>query len=292
MTLKHLRIFQEIYQTGNVTKAAENLYMSQPAVSRALREIEEYYNVKLFERFHHRLTATDAGRSLYERSVQILVTMDELEKSMKDGDAAGILRIGCSITIGNFLMPGLASEFAADHAKIRLQVTVGNEQTLERMLQDNSLDLALIENIVTQDDLHTEPFMQDRLVPVVSCGHEILNRKKIRLADITEYPLLLREKGSAARAYIDSVFQARGTEAVPLWESTSTQALIRAASAGIGIAIVPALLVQDDIDHGRVAPVRLTDERLIRKYYIVYHKDKYLTPVLKQTIRRIRQTGG
>jgi DNA-binding transcriptional LysR family regulator len=292
MTLKHLRIFQEVYKTENITRAAEDLYMTQPAVSRAIRELEEQYHVKLFERFHRRLTVTAAGKDLYSRSLQLLAGMDEIERSLRSSGTAGELRIGSSITIGNFLLPDLAVEFGKKYPDIRLSVTVSNGQSLEKMLLENELDAALIENAVLSPELHAEKFMEDSMVPVVCPGHALLKKKKVLLKDLSAFPLLLREKDSAARSFTDNVFLSRELEPKPLWESTSTQALIRAAEKGLGVAIVPYRLAQAEIESGNACAVALADEKLVRTCSIAYHRDKYLTEGLKSFLALCRQRSA
>ena len=111
MTVKHMKIFIQVYQTQNITRAAGLLHMTQPAVSRAIQELEKYYGVNLFERMNHHLYVTESGRQFYAHALHIVESFDLMEKGLRNGDESGVLRVGASISLGNFLMPQLVTEF-------------------------------------------------------------------------------------------------------------------------------------------------------------------------------------
>ena len=129
MTIRHIRIFLEVCRTMNVTRAAENLYMTQPAVSRSIHEIEQVYGVRLFERLNQRLYLTDSGRRMRAYAVHIVDTFDQMERELSDGDERGMLRIGASITLGNYELPGVVRRMKQERPSLRLQATT-MEQTL------------------------------------------------------------------------------------------------------------------------------------------------------------------
>ena len=158
MTIRHIRIFLEVCRTMNVTRAAENLYMTQPAVSRSIHEIEQVYGVRLFERLNQRLYLTDSGRRMRAYAVHIVDTFDQMERELSDGDERGMLRIGASITLGNYELPGVVRRMKQERPSLRLQATVANVDTLKEMLLDNRLDLAMIEAPIEHRDLTGEPF--------------------------------------------------------------------------------------------------------------------------------------
>lgn len=121
MTIRHIRIFLEVCRTMNVTRAAENLYMTQPAVSRSIHEIEQVYGVRLFERLNQRLYLTDSGRRMRAYAVHIVDTFDQMERELSDGDERGMLRIGASITLGNYELPGVVRRMKQERPSLRLQ---------------------------------------------------------------------------------------------------------------------------------------------------------------------------
>ena len=292
MTIRHMRIFAEVYQTENITKAAENLHMTQPAVSRAIQEMEQYYGVKLFERMNRRLYVTECGKNLYSHAVPILDLFDQTEQELRDWDRLGKLRVGASISIGNFLLPELAVSFREIDPEIRLQVSISNSRDVQLALLQNQLDVGLIEGAVTEEGLHEEIFQQDRLLLIAGRNHPLLKKESVQLADLEGYDLLLREKGSAGRDYLDHVFAVHGLSLAPLWESTSTQALIRAVRMGLGITILPEMLVRDAVERGEVSSCPIEDEPLVRGNFLVWHKDKYLSRAMQDFIRLCKEVAA
>ena len=275
VTIRHIRIFLEVCRTMNVTRAAENLYMTQPAVSRSIHEIEQVYGVRLFERLNQRLYLTDSGRRMRAYAVHIVDTFDQMERELSDGDERGMLRIGASITLGNYELPGVVRRMKQERPSLRLQATVANVDTLKEMLLDNRLDLAMIEAPIEHRDLTGEPFSRDELV--------------LTLADVAACDLLLREKGSSGRAFLDTVFEAHDLSVSPLWESASTEALVRAVAAGIGLSILPERLVRRALASGAVLTRPIEGASLVRTCHIVWHRNKYLSPSLKLLIGLIRE---
>lgn len=124
MTLRHMRIFAEVYRTRNVTHAAQNLHMTQPAVTRAIQELEQHYGVRLFERLYRHLSPTEAAQRLYAQAVYLLDTFDHMEAAMRDWDSLGVVRVGATVTLGSTILPVLARRFAALYPGIELQAKV------------------------------------------------------------------------------------------------------------------------------------------------------------------------
>lgn len=289
MTVRHMRIFTAVYREMNTTRAAELLHMTQPAVSRSIRELEAYYGIRLFERINHRLLGTESGDALYARALHIVESFDALEKGIKNWDEFGILRIGSSITIGNFILPDLVSEFQKLHPHLKLKVTISNSTTVQQAILDNHIDLALIEENATMPYITSTPLMEDRLCLILPAGHPLLEKPAVCLKDLTNYPLLLRENGSAGRSFLDHIFAVHGIDFEPVWESASTQALVKATAAGLGISILPEKLVLPDIAAGTVTSARVADESFVRKNYLIWHRQKYLTSTAKEFIKLCRQ---
>ena len=289
MTIRHMRIFLEVCRTMNVTRAAENLYMTQPAVSRAIREIEQTYSTRLFERLNQRLYLTDSGRRMHAYAVHIVDTFDQMERELSDGDERGVLRIGASITLGNYELPGVVQRMKQERPGLRMQATVANVGTLKDMLLDNRLDLAMIEAPIDHRDLTGDAFSRDELVLILPPDHPLLQKDRLTLSDVAACDLLLREKGSSGRAFLDTVFEAHDLSVSPLWESASTEALVRAVAAGIGLSILPERLVRRDLASGVVCSRPICDAPLTRTCHIVWHRNKYLSSSLKLLIGLMKE---
>lgn len=277
MTIRHIKIFIQVFQTKNITRAAQLLHMTQPAVTRAIQEMEHYYGVFLFERLNRRLYITESGKQLYSQALHIAESFDLMEKGLRNWDEFGILRIGASITLGNFLLPQLVSIYQGRHPNLQIRATISNGYKLQQMLYNNQLDFALIENEVSQDRLKMEPFSEDQLILILPPNHPLKKKAGIQLRDLTSYPFLLRESGSVGRTFLNHVFSSHGMILEPLWESASTQAIVKAVSIGIGISFLPEQLVKADIENGTIATCPISDAPLTRKNYIVWHQNKFLT---------------
>jgi DNA-binding transcriptional LysR family regulator len=292
MTIRHMRIFIQVYETQNVTKAAELLHMTQPAVSRAIQEIEHYYGVQLFERIRHRLTVTQAGKQLYQQALHIVDSFDVLEKGMHNWDSFGVLRIGASITIGNYMLPRFIVRFKERYPHVRIQCMVLNSDALQAALMENRLDMALIEGPIRQPELCTKEFAQDEMLLVTAPGHPLLKKDKVTLADVSQYDLLMREEGSAGRTFVESVFAANGMVLHPAMVSISTQAIIRMVRCGLGISILPRQLVAEDIAAKNLCTKPIENVEMKRNYNMAWHCNKFLSPSLRAFLDICGQETG
>lgn len=278
MTLRHLRIFVSVYQTGSMTQAAKKLWMSQPSVSLAIRELEKYYGVLLFDRIGRKIYPTDQGKRLYEYALHIVALFEEMEKGVRDWESLGALRVGASITTGNHLLPVLIEEFGALYPDVCVTATVCNSSDVERAVLDNRVDLALVEGAIDTPQIVRVPFMHDRLCVICAPNSQWAARGSIAVEALAREKLLLRESGSAGREILDSIFSQRQLKVAPVLESISTQAIVRATARGLGLSVLSYLLVQSDLQAGTVCEVRLEDVSLARKFSIIHHKNKYLSP--------------
>lgn len=277
MTLKHMKIFIAVSQEKSVTKAAQKLHLSQPAVSVAIKELEDYYGIKLFDRISRKLFITENGNQFLRYARQIISLFDEMEKGVKDWDSFGLLRIGSSITIGTCLIPQYVKQFSAQYPKVKINVTIDNSSVIEKKIISNQLDFALIEGFAQSDSIISQSFLEDELILVCGADHCLSNISEISLDELIMQTLILREQGSGTRELLDSTLFTRGTTVIPAWESISTEAIISAVSNGIGVSVLPYKLVKRDLDEHRLVRVKITDIEFKRSFNIIYHKDKHLS---------------
>lgn len=289
MTIRHLRIFITVYQKESITGAAGILHMTQPAVSLAIKELENHYQIRLFDRIGKRIYTTAQGKWLYEYALHIVSLFDEMEERVKTWNNKGGLRIGSSITIGNFILPKLVCEFQKQYPDIEVNVFIHNTDTIERKLLDNQIDFALVEGQNNYEQLKSERLMDDPLCFICSSKSELAQKKSVTLKELEGYPMILREKGSAVRDTIDESMGYYQMNYKVIWESVSTQAIIRAVSQNLGISILPYLLVKDNLKQKAVSLVEVSDFSISRAFSIIYHKNKYFTPVAKKFIKLCRK---
>jgi DNA-binding transcriptional LysR family regulator len=278
MTLRHLRIYVEVCRSASTTIAANSLNMSQPAVSLAIKELEGYYGVRLFDRISKRLYITSVGERFLNYASHIVSLFDDLEYSIKNMDALGQLRLGSSITIGTQLLPGYVKLFSNQWPLVHLKVTVDSTDVLINKVLNNDLDVALIEGESSSSFLVVEDFLTDELTVICSADHPFAAKGKITLSEIGSEKVLLREPGSGTRDLFDHVMAAHGLIIDPSWESTSTTALINAVANNLGIAIISLRIAQAIPAKEKISIIGIDDVNFQRKFSIIYHKNKFLTP--------------
>lgn len=284
MTLRHLKIFVTVYETTSITKASEILHLAQPSVSLAISELEKYYGIYLFDRISRRLYITENGKKFYQYALHIVSLLDEMEKEIKNWDTIGTLRIGSSITIGNFYLPLLIKEFQKQYPNIKVQVKINNTEKIESFLLKNQIDFALVERELSHPKIAQIPFKEDELIFICGKSHPLYQVKSIDINELTQFDFLLREKGSAGREIFDSLMLLYQIKIIPAWESTSTQAIVKAVSAGLGISVLPYLLVKKDLEEENIFKLTIKNITLSRKLFIIFHRNKFLTKSAKTFI--------
>lgn len=199
MTLRHMKIFVAVYQQKSITLASNSLHLAQPSVSLAIRELEEYYHIRLFDRLSRRIYPTENGHRFYEYALHIVSLFSEMENKIPAWDANAPLHIGSSITLGTCLLPSLVKAYQEQHPEIKIYVTVKNTGTIEQAVVDNQLDFALVEGTVTHPEIISEVFSADTLCMVAAPGHPLAaNQDRVNPRRRCFLPLLLREPGSPA----------------------------------------------------------------------------------------------
>lgn len=284
MTLKHLKIFVTVCDCNGITAAAEKLYLAQPSVSLAISELEKYYGIKLFDRISRKLYLTESGKQFLNYATHIVSLFDEMEKEIKNWDSFGMLRIGSSITIGNYLLPKYVQMFKQQHPNIKVQVTIDNSEEIEHRIMSNSIDFALVEGVIHSPQLKHNTFMEEELVLICGTNHPLYKLKEVKIEMLKDYEFILREKGSGGRELFDSTMLLHGMEIRPIWESVSTQAIIRAVSLGLGLSVLPNLLVEKDLKAGNIEQIKVKNLSLKHRFHVIYHKNKFLTNSAKEFI--------
>lgn len=285
MTIRHLKIFITVHDERNMTIAANKLFMTQPSVSQAIKELESYYGVVLFERLSKKLYVTESGEKLYQYASHIIKLFDEVEDSLKENALQKKLIIGANYTVGVFLIHQYIQKFKRLYPNSEIMVNVNKSSILIEMLKKNELDIALIEEIKNKSDLVESIFCNDHIMIVADPEHHLFSKKEVTAHDIVNERLLLREKGSGVRNLFEARMNQMGLFFKPYWESTSTTALINAAENKIGIAVLPFQLIKEHIALGSLKELKVKDVDFSRKLAIVYHKNKLLTSAMQDFIK-------
>lgn len=277
-----MKIFVEVYKTLNMTHAAENLNMTQPAVTRAIKDIEGFYGIRLFERYNRGLHPTAKAKEVYYHANSIIASFSMMDKVLTDTDKVGILRIGSTIALGIYLLPRLVRRINEERPNLDVRVCIENGSIIERKLVSSDLDIAFIEGPVRDRNLVAKPILDERLVLIASPFSDV--GETISLDELFQTPLICREKGSVTRNYLEGMFNINGKVLDPIWESESSHAIVNAVHEDLGMSLLPEKLVASPLKAGWIREVKIKDLSLYRTDNIVVHKDKYISDIIKSLL--------
>lgn len=279
-SLRHLTIFKAVSDTGSFTRAARELYITQSAVSHAIRELEEFTGLVLFERLSRKVCLTSGGKLLLDEVIPILFSCDALEKRMGNLEAHAPLQIVSSITIAAFWLPHILQEMQKQIPETPVSVKVVSAAEAVRILRSGSADIALIEGIPPQGPFLHRRFADYPLKIVCAPGYP-LKAQTISIDDFCSEKLLLREPGSAIRDTLDSRLLLVGRTVHPLWVSVNSTALVEAAKAGLGLTVLPDVLLREAIACSALIPVEVEGLSLKNDLIAIWHREKYLSNSMK-----------
>ncbi len=290
MTLRHMKIFLTLCSCDcNTTKAAAEEHMTQPAVSLAIKELEQYYGVRLFERMGRKLKITPIGQRFGEYAKRICGLFDDMEREIRDWDSFGILRVGASITIGSQFLPGYVKRFCRENPGTEVRVIVASTDRIEQGIAANELDFGLVEGVPHDPSIVAEEYMDDHLVAICPVSGSFGPGEVVSIPEFSKQNFLLREQGSGTREVFDQAAEQAGFSVKPIWEATSTAALVNAVINGLGITVLPYRMVRNAILHKRVNEIRVEGMDFRRQFRIIYHKDKFLTSSARNFLSLCRE---
>jgi DNA-binding transcriptional LysR family regulator len=289
VNLRQLELFTEVAETGIVSHAAKKLFMSQPAVSQTIADLEDSLGLKLFDRLKHKMQLTFAGEVLYQYSKKILSLVDEAESQMLDmaNLKMGRLRLGASTTIGIYLLPHLLGKFKQQYETIQSTCVIDNTTVIEEMLLVNQLDIGFVEGLVHSDEIVIQKVINDEIWLICSPQHRWVKEGKQNIdpVEIAGEALILREQGSGTREVVEKKLKEHNV-CYEVWHVlNNTEAIKRAVAADIGIAFISQRAVQDEIESGRLVNIKLNGLPISREFKLIWHRDKYRSPLLEAFIQ-------
>lgn len=291
MTLRHLEIFCAIVQWGTMHQAADKLYISQPAISQAVRELEQEYQVKLFERFKKRLILTPEGEKLLEGSRKLLEGSRQLELSMRQAAGRPTIRVGATVSVGEELMVPLVTSFEKEHPDIRVEVMVNNTQSIEREILEGRLELGLIEGTVQEAELSLELFARDCMHIVASPSHPLAGKEELLPEELADCDLISREPGSVNRNRLMDLLAAHKVYPNVKWSCTNVHTIKQAVMAGQGIAMLSSLVVSGELTSGRLVCLRVKGISGERSISLVSHPKRQENEPLRIFMDYCRQAS-
>jgi len=279
MADRRLQVFHTVARLLSFTKAAESLHMTQPAVTFQVRQLEEYFNTRLFDRTHNRISLTEAGKRVYEFADRIFDLYAEMENAVRDmtGEISGVLIIGASTTIAEYMLPSLLGDFKKKYPDINVHLRVSNSDGIVSMVENNDIDLGVVEAPVLNKNLMVEECRNDRLVAIVHPQHALAGKKTVRLKELLHEAYISREEGSGTREviqeYVNSLGMSPGDVHVSM-ELGSPEAIKGAVEAGMGISIAPEVTIHKELQLGTLVALEL-DPPIERPFSFVHQKQKF-----------------
>ena len=289
MSDRRLKVFHTVARLLSFTKAAEELHMTQPAVTFQVRQLEEYFNTRLFDRTHNKVNLTPAGERVAEFAERIFDLYAEMESGVRDltGEISGALTIGASTTIAEYMLPALLGEFKNQYPDINLRLKVSNSEGIVSMVEHNVIDLGVVESAVNNKNLIVEVCHEDQLVLVAAPDHELVKRGgKVNASDIVRYPFVSREEGSGTRdvvmEYLMEHKVSPGDMTFSL-ELGSPEAIKGAVEAGMGITILSRSIIGKELKLNMLVELPL-DPPLVRPFSFVRQRQKFRVTVMEKLL--------
>lgn len=286
MNFKQCVIFREIAKTNNFTKAANHLFLTQSAVSHAIKDLEEEAGTQLFERLHRSVKLTPAGE-LFLREIQPIVEeFEAVEAHLPNLDKQQPLKIASCITYAQTELPQLLQKFSTMHPEAHFNVQVFPASESIARLEAGEVDLAFIEGHILQPSFDAKKIADYRLCVIAGPA---FTQAKLSFAELLQQPLLLRERGSAVRETFESAAMLQGFKLFPIWESVDSQTLISAVKAGFGLSVLPYRIVEGEIARGKLKEIKVADWQLTNDISVLVRKSRYQSRLLADFWQMLNQ---
>ncbi|PZN83396.1 MAG: LysR family transcriptional regulator [Candidatus Methylumidiphilus alinenensis] len=280
ITLRQLKVFERVARRLSFTRAAEELFLTQPAVSMQVKQFEETIGLPLFERLGKKIYLTRAGDELYSLSKTISRHLDEAEEMIEElkGTDGGRLVVAVAST-GHYFAIRLLAEFCRRYPKVKLNFKVTNRKGVLQLLEDNEADIVLMGQPPEELDLVTEAFMDNPLVVIAPKGHHLEGRARIALEELMAETFLMREQDSGTRSSVERILVERGVSLSISMEMNSNGAIKQGVEVGLGLGVVSLHTIERELEDGRLVVLDVEPFPIMRQWYIVHRSGKRLSSV-------------
>ncbi len=294
MNLNQLKIFYLAAQKGSLSAAAEELYITQPAVTKGIQRLQEHYDIKFVHHIGKKLVLTDAGEVLFKIAEKIFEMESQAEESIRDFQQRkrGHIRILSSESFGDYYLPHILIPFSKVYPLVRISMNIlPTEQVVENTATLNN-DIGFISYPVENKKLSVKEVLEDQLVIITPLNHPLAKKSSLAARDLENQLIIMHETGSAPRRAIEDYIRTHNISVkIPL-EISSNRAIKRAVEEGIGIALISRKVANEQIQAGRLKAIPISDASMYRKFYIVHHKDKYIPETLQRFLDMVFEWAG
>jgi DNA-binding transcriptional LysR family regulator len=283
INLNQLRIFQAVAEMHSFTRAADVVHLTQPGVSKHIKQMEEHYGTPLFDRLGKKVALTQAGEILLEATHDVMASINAAEQRIEElkGSHGGRLVIGASFPLGIYVLPGILAAFRKQFPAIEVTVDISLSEKIVAKILANKLDLGLVSPGVNDPSLISKQFMTDELIAIAPSSHRWANKTRIKPQEFLGETFIVAARGAGTRAVVEERLKEKGIVLSNVVDFGNMEGVKRAVEAGLGVSIQSKSVVQREISAGSLAGVSLAgiDAKLARSY--IYRKDKHLSNAAK-----------
>jgi DNA-binding transcriptional LysR family regulator len=291
-TLKQLQIFLAVASHENVSRAATQLALSQSAASTALKELEQRFDLALFDRVGKRLKLSETGQLFRPRAAALLAQAEELEHALLRHDEVGELKVGATLTIGNYLAIPIMADFIQQHPGAHIELSVENTAQVARRVRNFELDIGLVEGELQESELEISYWRDDELCVFCAPEHPLASRRRLRDGDLKAIDWIVRERGSGTRQAFDRAMAGILPELHIKLELQHTEGIKRAVEAGLGVGCLSALTLQEAFSRGSLVPLPVPHRNWTRQFYFIVHRDKFRSQGIQDWMTLCRNSNA
>jgi molybdate transport repressor ModE-like protein len=278
ITLRQLRIFESVARHGSISRAANELSLTQPAVSMQIKQMEDQLGLVVIEQVGKKFALTEAGQELCFHAARIGTQMDSLIRAMDQFRELerGVLRVSV-VSTANYFLPPLIASFSKEHPGVRVSLRVANRDAVLASVSSNEAELAIIGHTPERGDMVAQYFMDNPLVVIAAPNHPLASAERLDIRRIEDEILVVREEGSGTRAAMERFFAESGISYQPGCELNTNEAIKHAVQAGLGIGVVPAQTIELELQTGSLAVLPFDGFPIIRRWFVIHRSDKRLS---------------
>jgi DNA-binding transcriptional LysR family regulator len=293
INLNQLRAFYAVAKNGTFSKAAEELFVTEPAVFVQVRGLERCLGLKLIDKFGKDLRLTEVGRLLYDHAVKIFNLVDETERAIKEVGALnkGELRVGTTSILAEYLLPIILPAFSANHTKIQVYLEETNSSQLVKGVLAHDYEMAIVARVAYPDAIESTPLTRDEIILIASPEDSLASKKRCSLKELNGYPMICRDVRSATRQAVWKEFEKRDIKPSAVIEAGNTELIKRLVASGRGVSLLSEVCVRGEIERGELAAIPVVEGPFFLDIDAIHLKGKTLSPVAAAFLNFLVQRG-
>jgi len=291
LNFNQLRIFYYAAKKLNFTQAANELFITQPAVTFQVKAFEEYCNIKLFKKRGRKIYLTEGGKALYGYAEKIFRYEKEIINVIDDMRELkrGVLTLGTTKAYARYFMPLMISSFHENYPNIKIQLNEGSSLDMIYSLLDLKIEVAVIARPVNHPEVSFIPFSKEEMAIIVAADHPFAKKRSISIKDLTEEPFIMKENGSGTRKLVENLFVEENCSPNELMETSNTEFIKQLVMRGEGVSILVKEAVKEEIQKGQLTTVPLKGRKVYLDVNIAYLKDQVLSPSARAFVDTLGQ---